>query len=157
MRSNALKRIRSNLINVPAVAFHPDHPLLLTGPDVLVGSEGLLFAFFVPTAHEFAHPNDLLARLTACRLVLPGHTFCAAVLDTETFSSELEHDFDKVIDKTDTHTVGRQLSLRKLLTYLEKLTLGPPKCSRRFASKLRRNTPLYLPGQKYAHPADHKE
>src|SRR6266481_4724257 len=101
MRSNALKRIRSNLINVPAVAFHPDHPLLLTGPDVLVGSEGLLFAFFVPTAHEFAHPNDLLARLTACRLVLPGHTFCAAVLDTETFSSELEHDFDKVIDKTD--------------------------------------------------------
>ncbi|MBW9051074.1 hypothetical protein [Rhizobium mesosinicum] len=70
------KSARSQLPNGSVVSPNPDHPLLLSGPDILVGSEGVLFAIFVAKKSETNRPKELTARLTATRLALPDHARC---------------------------------------------------------------------------------
>jgi len=56
------------------VAAQPDHPYLISGPDVLLGRDGVLVALITPKAKERRSPTSLLVRLAACRLALPAHT-----------------------------------------------------------------------------------
>lgn len=71
---------RSILPEGAVIAPKPDHPLLFSGPDVLVGSRGSLLAAFFAKSSEAARPKELFARLVASRLALPGHTTCVVVL-----------------------------------------------------------------------------
>ena len=59
----------------------PDHPLLLNGPDILIASEGILTAVFIPHAHELKKPDYLLVRLGLSRLAYPPHMRCVLVVD----------------------------------------------------------------------------
>jgi len=59
------------------IATAPDHPLLIEGPDILIGGEGNLVAVFTPKASERADDDRLLARFILCRLALRSGTFRA--------------------------------------------------------------------------------
>ncbi len=54
------------------VVAQPDHPLLLVGPDILIGGEGHTTAVFL--AGPTARPKMLRAKLIASRLALPTNT-----------------------------------------------------------------------------------
>lgn len=49
----------------------PDHPLLMKGPDILIGGNGALSALLIPTASERRQPKLATARFALCRLALP--------------------------------------------------------------------------------------
>src|SRR5262249_20531174 len=55
------------------VVIEPDHPLLLKGPDLLVGGEGNLWLFLIPTARENRSAHQLTQRFALCRWALPRH------------------------------------------------------------------------------------
>lgn len=79
-----LKQIRSQFGRRYTVATQPDHPYLLTGPDALIGGNGVLVAVFTPKAAERRTPEELLIRLTASRLALPGHAHCILMVNRTT-------------------------------------------------------------------------
>ena len=97
MRRELSLHINTQLRNMAVVVTQPDHPLLLSGPDVLAGNAGDLYAFFVPKAHEFTRPSDLLVRLAACRLALPAHTLCAIIVEVDSLPKDSEHHFDAAV------------------------------------------------------------
>jgi hypothetical protein len=73
-----LKRALSNeFVVVPS----PDHPLLLRGPDLLVGGRGGITAILCPTAQERAKPNLALARFALARIALPSHARFVLIAD----------------------------------------------------------------------------
>jgi hypothetical protein len=80
-------------------AFHvvaqPDHPMLLSGPDILIGGEGKLTAVVWVGKHEST--NSLVARITAARLALPPETRLLATLgDDTTVPDTVMRNFDEV-------------------------------------------------------------
>ncbi|TJW14952.1 MAG: hypothetical protein E5W82_09510 [Mesorhizobium sp.] len=91
------RALRSALPSSAVVAERADHPLLFTGPDIVVGSEGNLVAIFIPKALELKSWKALLSRLTAVRLALPAHAKCV-LLSTEAdlLPDRLTEGFDEV-------------------------------------------------------------
>jgi hypothetical protein len=63
------------------LVLRPDHPLLLRGPDALVGGNNNLCAVFFPHALEHNNPAHLASRLIASRLALPVHCRTLLVMD----------------------------------------------------------------------------
>lgn len=61
----------TNLVGRDELVSRPDHPLLLRGPDALVGVEDSLCAVFEPHGLEERNPAHLATRLIASRLALP--------------------------------------------------------------------------------------
>lgn len=61
----------TNLVGRDELVSRPDHPLLLRGPDALVGVENSLCAVFEPHSLEERNPAHLATRLIASRLALP--------------------------------------------------------------------------------------
>jgi hypothetical protein len=61
----------------------PDHPLLLEGPDVLIGGEGAAVALFIPKASERLNRESFLARVILSRLALPPKTSTVLISDPE--------------------------------------------------------------------------
>ncbi|WP_186156919.1 hypothetical protein [Burkholderia gladioli] len=57
----------------------PDHPLLLSGPDILVGGDGKLTAIFI--VRKSTVTSALRGRITAARLALPDNARLIAVGD----------------------------------------------------------------------------
>ncbi|MCR5880802.1 hypothetical protein [Phenylobacterium sp. J367] len=53
------------------IATAPDHPLLMKGPDFLIGGLGNLTALLIPTAMERRRPDTAVARFALCRMALP--------------------------------------------------------------------------------------
>lgn len=53
------------------IATAPDHPLLMKGPDFLIGGNGGLTAVLIPTAAERRRPDLAVARFALCRMALP--------------------------------------------------------------------------------------
>lgn len=102
---NIAKDVARRLEGFSRVAFRPDHPLLLAGPDVLAGVDGFLYAFFIRTMGEMARANDLLARLAISRLALPTHSTCILVADSllgsSLYQTAIEHHFDQIVNATE--------------------------------------------------------
>ena len=65
------------------VVLRPDVPNLLRGPDLIIGGEGRLFAFFRFHVAEQQSPDRLLVRLALARLALPRHTLCVLLWRSE--------------------------------------------------------------------------
>jgi len=78
-----------------AVAVAPDHPFLITGPDLMVGRRGRLVAAFLPTAPEQAVPGRVLDRVAISRLALPPATV-TVLLDDGPATVRRRH-FDAVL------------------------------------------------------------
>lgn len=96
------------------VTINPDHPQLLTGPDILAGSDGHLLAVFLPRAQELSSPDRLVARLILSRLALPAHTKCVLFLSRD----DLERNSEVVRTANDFHAVlslGARLPRKALL------------------------------------------
>lgn len=89
-------RLQRELGGAFHVVHRPDHPMLLSGPDVLIGGEGKLTAILSIGARE--PTSGLLARITAARLALPSTTrILAAVSEDATLSEGLLRNFDEVV------------------------------------------------------------
>lgn len=73
-RRRELNRLLRNELSEFVVATVPDHPLLMRGPDFLIGGDSTLTAVFSPSKAE-QRDNRLLAnRLMLSRLAMPPHT-----------------------------------------------------------------------------------
>jgi len=75
-----------------------DHPMLLSGPDILVGGEGKLTAIFC--IEKKSSEKQLLARITATRLAMPSNTrlFAQISADAE-IPLEILGNFDETASK----------------------------------------------------------
>lgn len=79
------------------VVGRPDHPMLLSGPDILVGGEGKLTAVLWVGKNEPA--NGLSARITAARLALPSEArLLAVVAENAEVPDWVMGNFDEVSD-----------------------------------------------------------
>jgi hypothetical protein len=137
----------------------PEHPLLLRGPDALIGGPGNLCALFAPNGWEIDNPAHLATRLISSKLALPDN--CRTVLlieeNLEGRFSRLDNDFglvssfeDKSLSKflrdgTD-YGASRKMESRiqkeVLKTYDRALTLTE-KSYRINRSKIRDASPTY--------------
>lgn len=81
------------------MAVRPDHPHLFAGPDVLIGSRGVITALFLPSWRDGTNYRDLIARLTASKLALPAKTYFVLVLPDADVSlpPNLEGHFSRTI------------------------------------------------------------
>lgn len=70
--AEAINRLRRELDRAFQVVARPDHPMLLSGPDLLIGGDGKLTAVLFIGKSE--SDNGLLARITATRLAMPSNT-----------------------------------------------------------------------------------
>jgi len=66
--------LQRGLSNQFVIATAPDHPLLMKGPDVLIGGVGSLTALLIPSATERRQPKLAVARFALCRMALPEPT-----------------------------------------------------------------------------------
>ncbi|MCZ7938010.1 hypothetical protein [Agrobacterium salinitolerans] len=73
-RRRELNRLLSKQLSDFVVAAVPDHPLLMRGPDFLVGGSGILTAVFSPSQAEQKDSRLLANRLILSRLAMPTHT-----------------------------------------------------------------------------------
>jgi hypothetical protein len=95
-----------------SVAVFPDHPFLLTGPDILIASRWGLAGVFVAKSEEMRAPDIAAARMAIARLAFPDGFQTVLVLPEEgesetwaVFAAWLRHQFDAVI----AHSHFRQL------------------------------------------------
>lgn len=68
----------------------PDHPLLIEGPDALIGGEAGMLAIFMPKAKEWVRPDRLKVRFILSRLALPPETRHVLVLEEELRNHSIE-------------------------------------------------------------------
>lgn len=71
------------MVQARHLLFHPDHPLLLRGPEALIGGEGNLVAVFAPQKTEELNPAHLVSRLISARLALPSETRTILILKVD--------------------------------------------------------------------------
>lgn len=100
MNNQVIIRLRRELDGSFHVVARPDHPMLLSGPDLLIGGEGRLTAALLLDGKE--SEKSLLARITATRLAMPSTTRLLALLteDTEPPPQILDH-FDSSASERD--------------------------------------------------------
>lgn len=101
----SIARLLASKDNGLIVAVEPDHPLLFSGPDVLVGVKGRVATFFLPKVRELRRPDLLLTRLAIARLALPATMRAALLIGNSEGADRLgnlaHRDFDEVVDVTD--------------------------------------------------------
>ncbi|RVJ45852.1 hypothetical protein CN176_03445 [Sinorhizobium medicae] len=85
------------------IVVRPDHPLILRGPDALVGGAENLCAIFEPQSIELQNPSHLVTRLISARLALPRYTRTVLLLKRgqEARFSALEKEFGLTTDRAD--------------------------------------------------------
>lgn len=85
------------------IVFRPDHPLLLRGPDALIGGPENICAVFEPHSIEFQNPAHLITRLMSARLALPRFARTVLILgrDEEMRFSGLESEFGLTTNRSD--------------------------------------------------------
>lgn len=77
-------------------AIEPDHPLLLSGPDLIFESHGAIGALFIVHSAESRNPQRLLTRLSLSKLALPPNTW--TLLISRSPLDDYFGQFDRVID-----------------------------------------------------------
>lgn len=94
-RRDTLGRLlRGEIDNDYIVVTSPDHPLLLTGPDILIGGGGKLTAVYLANAQEVRQNWLLRARYTLARLALPAtarHLFVQSGDEDQSISDISQH------------------------------------------------------------------
>ena len=94
------KQIFPVLADQFAVVSRPDHPFLLFGPDMLVGSAGSAHGLFFLHSVEARRLDDLLSRVALSRLAYPS-TFSAVLIlrpgDPTGLDSSLDRHFDRIM------------------------------------------------------------
>lgn len=78
-RKQVTSALQDDLKGSFSIVNAPDHPLLLRGPDVIVGSGAGVLAVFIPNAAEIKNYNLFETRFTLSRLAFPGET-CSVLL-----------------------------------------------------------------------------
>jgi hypothetical protein len=123
MRSRHTAYLAENLRDYLGERFvvveRPEHPYLISPPDLLIGGEGLLTAVFLPKAAESRMPRLLYARLVAARLALSERTRCALVFTTEfvhraSFAPEAQRDFEIVLSIDEPHKLAALVASDKI-------------------------------------------
>lgn len=125
-----IRALKTALPTSYRIADHVDHPMILEGPDLLVGGEGKLSAFYNSEGKR-SHQN-LYARVVASKLALPSHCLHIFVMGSESYidfnagNFETGQVFDQIIDINDITRrsvlsqrprVGLENELRKIKEY----------------------------------------
>ncbi len=78
----------------------PDHPYLISPPDILLAAPGQLLAIFIPKKNEGSSSYKLISRLIAVRLALPETATCILLQpnDSQITSHWIENSFDDVLE-----------------------------------------------------------
>jgi hypothetical protein len=109
-RRRELNRLLRNELSEFVVATVPDHPLLMRGPDFLIGGDSTLTAVFSPSKAE-QRDNRLLAnRLTLSRLAMPPHSRNILLLPEEPQGldgGKFSDDFAAVIEWRDRSEISK--------------------------------------------------
>jgi hypothetical protein len=99
--------IRALLANLPAGSDsidHPDHPLLLRGPDVLTSYRSSLTAYFVIARSTRSIINETLSAALLTRLALPPTTRLVLIMtETTDLAAEVSWLFDEVAEANPRH------------------------------------------------------
>ena len=74
LRSTVARELGNEIPRPYLIVTAPDHPLLVEGPDLLIGGEGSLVAVCTPKASERTMPSSLAVRFILSRLALPPRT-----------------------------------------------------------------------------------
>ena len=112
-RNALLEALYREAKQIGTAVVRPNHPLLLSPPELLVASSPLLFAVFVPTRVEADSPWKLEARVALCRLALPMplRVLVVARADLEDLRVHARFFADGVVDvQSSLATVVRDLS-----------------------------------------------
>lgn len=102
-RKDIARLLQKELESSYVVVSGPDHPLLIEGPDALIGGAGGMLAIFMPKAKERARPDRLEVRFILSRLALPPDTRHVLVLQERKHDrtvEELGRNFATVLDWT---------------------------------------------------------
>jgi len=102
-RRDIARLLQKELASSYVVVSGPDHPLLIEGPDALIGGAGGMLAIFMPKAKERASPDRLAVRFILSRLALPPDTRHVLVLQEgkhDRTVEELGRNFATVLDWT---------------------------------------------------------
>ncbi len=109
-RRRELSRLLKNELSDFVVAAVPDHPLLMRGPDFLIGGDGLLTAVFSPSQAEQRDHRLLANRLMLSRLAMPAHTRNILLLADEPqglSASGFSNDFAAVFEWQDRGEINK--------------------------------------------------
>jgi hypothetical protein len=97
-----IKRLRDSLSSSQHFVESVDHPVVLEGPDVLIGGEGRLVCLYLSKRRSVI---DLLARVAASKLAFPSHCMHVLVVEQKAVGKMgVDTDpeaFDKVVELSD--------------------------------------------------------
>lgn len=99
-RRNIVRALERELTSNFQIVREPDHPLLIRGPDILIGSDRGLLCVFLPSSDERTSNSSLQTRLILSRLAMPPATCNVLVLEAEldqSLGDKLGHDFSEVL------------------------------------------------------------
>ena len=100
--SPELRTLRDSLPSSYHFASSVDHPVILEGPDVLIGGEGLLISIYHSRRRS---PSNLRARIAVSKLALPSHCLHVLVVETQSMDHSQAQDnlksFDRMIEISD--------------------------------------------------------
>lgn len=99
-RQEVARLLIRELSSGDVVVSAPDHPLLIEGPDVVVGGEGGLLAIYIPKAKERRRPSHLKVRFILSRLALPPDSRHVLILRSPTedsIGSQFAGDFATIL------------------------------------------------------------
>lgn len=118
----------SKQISEYSVVPNPDHPFLLSGPDLLMARPGALVAIFTSHAHEVRNINRLLSRMILNILALPSHTRFIVILrsytnDISDLLEAIEANFENVIKVK----IDNEISRDEMNKFKELLSERTPK------------------------------
>lgn len=109
-RANIARLLQRELEATHIVVSGPDHPLLIEGPDALIGGEGGLLAVFMPKAKERKRLNLLKVRYILSRLALPPDARHVLVVDRAKDIGAIQRlgrDFAAVLDWRSRHELAK--------------------------------------------------
>lgn len=100
-RTTIIDRLRREIRGSFQVVARPDHPMLLSGPDLLIGGEGKLTAVIKVGKRDSA--SVIAARTMAIRLAMPSNTrLYACIADGAKLSDQIAWNFDEIADALET-------------------------------------------------------
>lgn len=95
------KSVSEEIPSTYLVAPAPDHPLLIEGPDLLIGGEGNLVAVFIAKSAERRSPLRLSVRFVLSRFALPPHArhvFVSENVEDHAVAQRFSSDFAAVLE-----------------------------------------------------------
>lgn len=103
IKQKIYSRLKRNLSGDFLIIKDPDHPYLISPPEILLAVPERLLAIFFIKGHETSSPYRLISRLVASRLALPQSTSCILVRSTKSNLNDfqMEYSFDDVLEESE--------------------------------------------------------